>query len=211
MAVKHIIIDMLNDFIYGSLACENALRAVENSVNHIKTHPSEEVLYVCDCHPSDHCSFIENGGTWPVHCVEGTFGSKLHRDFYKLEDIASRPRKQKKSIRSTDGTTKEYYPNMYLKGRNKNEEQYSGFEGRGTNGKTLANAIKFGGSPLYDSRNKKVVVSGIATEFCVKETVKDLLDNGFSVTVLKDDLAYINRTEHENTLAELEGMGAIIV
>src|SRR5690606_28729070 len=31
-----------------------------------------------DWHPADHCSFGERGGPWPVHCVAGTPGARLH-------------------------------------------------------------------------------------------------------------------------------------
>jgi len=30
-----------------------------------------------DWHPRDHCSFRENGGTWPPHCVAGSPGAEL--------------------------------------------------------------------------------------------------------------------------------------
>jgi nicotinamidase/pyrazinamidase len=31
-----------------------------------------------DWHPADHCSFVEQGGSWPPHCVRGTAGADLH-------------------------------------------------------------------------------------------------------------------------------------
>jgi nicotinamidase/pyrazinamidase len=31
-----------------------------------------------DCHPSNHMSFAEQGGPWPVHCVEGSDGVAFH-------------------------------------------------------------------------------------------------------------------------------------
>ena len=35
-----------------------------------------------DWHPPNHCSFREQGGVWPVHCVVGTKGSEFHPDFH---------------------------------------------------------------------------------------------------------------------------------
>jgi nicotinamidase/pyrazinamidase len=31
-----------------------------------------------DWHPQDHCSFADNGGLWPVHCVQDSDGASLH-------------------------------------------------------------------------------------------------------------------------------------
>ncbi len=36
------------------------------------------VVRTRDAHTADHCSFTEQGGIWPVHCVAGTHGAELH-------------------------------------------------------------------------------------------------------------------------------------
>lgn len=36
------------------------------------------VVITRDWHPPDHCSFQEQGGPWPEHCVQGTAGAELH-------------------------------------------------------------------------------------------------------------------------------------
>ena len=38
----------------------------------------ELVLATRDWHPPEHGSFTEQGGIWPVHCVQGTPGAELH-------------------------------------------------------------------------------------------------------------------------------------
>ena len=38
----------------------------------------ELVIATRDWHPPDHGSFREQGGPWPVHCVQGTPGAELH-------------------------------------------------------------------------------------------------------------------------------------
>jgi nicotinamidase/pyrazinamidase len=38
------------------------------------------VVASIDCHPANHCSFVEQGGQWPAHCVQGTDGALLHKD-----------------------------------------------------------------------------------------------------------------------------------
>ena len=36
------------------------------------------VVATRDWHPADHGSFAQQGGPWPVHCVQGTPGAELH-------------------------------------------------------------------------------------------------------------------------------------
>jgi len=36
------------------------------------------VVVTRDWHPANHCSFVEQGGPWPPHCVRGTSGAELH-------------------------------------------------------------------------------------------------------------------------------------
>lgn len=185
----HIVVDMLYDFIDGSLACMNAENAVKHSVAHIQETPGQKVLYVCDCHPSNHCSFKENGGIWPVHCVGGTRGGAIHDAYYKISEIGNRPNPA----------------NTFMKGCNRMQEQYSGYE-----------AVNNCGVAIYDEAekicgNKSVTISGIATEFCIKATILDFLKHGFKVTLLKDALAYVGHQGHIATLEELERAGVKIV
>lgn len=178
--ITHIVVDMLYDFIDGSLACKNSEKAVIEDIKYINENPSQNVLYIADNHPTDHCSFIEQGGIWPSHCVEGTRGGDIHDSFYEeIEYPENRPDSKK---------------NVFYKGRDKNVEQYSGYE-----------AISNLNEAISKIATKKVVVSGIATEFCIKSTIKDLLDNGFDVSLLTNALAYVDENNHHKTLKELEG------
>src|SRR5439155_1642544 len=38
------------------------------------------VCFTRDWHPPDHCSFRENGGPWPSHCVRKSTGAEFHPD-----------------------------------------------------------------------------------------------------------------------------------
>lgn len=38
------------------------------------------VVATRDWHPPNHCSFQEQGGSWPRHCVQGSLGAQLHPD-----------------------------------------------------------------------------------------------------------------------------------
>lgn len=179
----HVVVDMLYDFINGSLACLNGEEAVRESVRYINAHPEQKVLYICDHHPADHCSFKEYGGIWPAHCVAGTRGGSIHEDYYtEVSDPANRPCEA----------------NVFYKGRNREMEEYSGFEAVNANGLSLSEVC-----------TPEVVVSGIATEYCIKETVIHLHKHHFKVTVFKDALAYVDPRGHLDTLAELSPMIAI--
>ncbi|MDP3451653.1 MAG: isochorismatase family protein [Bacteroidales bacterium] len=185
----HVVVDMLNDFIDGTLACHNSHNSVIKSIEYINNNPNQKVLYIEDSHPANHCSFINNGGIWPPHCVSGTKGQEVHQDFFtKIIDSNSRPQKS----------------NTLKKGADSQQEQYSGFEAKSFSGETL-------GDHLRSLGVNHVVISGIATEYCVFETTKDLLNHGFEVSVLSEALAYVDRKGHKESLERLSTMGAEIL
>ena len=181
----HVVVDMLYDFIDGSMACANAENAVAKSVEWINRYPTDRVLYVCDHHPTNHCSFKEFGGLWPAHCVMNTRGGEIHEAFTKDVKLPE----QRPSA-----------ANKFYKGTNPKREQYSGFESHNSEGIELNNFL-----------TKNVLVSGIATEYCVRETCYDLIKTGHNVFLLQDGLAYIDREGHERTLNELARIGVKIV
>ena len=113
-----VVVDMLYDFIDGSMACQGAEGAIEGTLKAIdrltagtdaddtgvvSTYP---ILFIRDHHPADHCSFAEQGGPWPPHCVQGTHGADVHEALlpYVKEDLT------------------------FFKGEDPTQEQYSGFE-----------------------------------------------------------------------------------
>ncbi len=191
--VTHIVVDMLYDFIDGSLACLNAEEAVRESVNYINTNPYQRVIYVCDSHPADHCSFVANGGIWPPHCVAGTRGGSVHTDYrQKVKNEDQRPSAK----------------NIFIKGENSFAEQYSGYQAINKAGEKIGENIA---ATFKDGAKPVAVVSGIATEFCIRETVSDLLKEGFKVYVLKRGLGYVDFKNHTKTLKELKDKGANLI
>lgn len=186
-----VIVDELYDFIDGSLACINADNAVRETLRAIDENTAGQegdgdveildtfpILFIRDHHPADHCSFTENGGTWPVHCVAGTHGGELHRDLlpYASEELT------------------------FDKGCDREREQYSGFEAENSAGQPLEEILE-----LLDV--KTVLVCGIATEYCVRNTCEDLLKAGFRVRLLTEALAYVSEEGHRKALAEMEAEG----
>lgn len=188
-----VVVDMLYDFIDGSLACINADNAVANTLKHIdsmtKGQGGEEheildtfpILFIRDHHPAEHSSFEDQGGIWPQHCVAGTRGGEIHDSLkpYAVEEL------------------------IFDKGCDKSKEQYSGFEGVNNAGQPLGEILE-----LLDTTD--VYVCGIATEFCVRNTCEDLLKAGFKVHLLKDCIAYVNHEGHIKAVEEMKNEGIII-
>lgn len=188
-----VIVDMLYDFIDGSLACLNAEEAVRNTLCFIdrqtKGQGGEEheildtfpILFIRDHHPADHSSFKEQGGIWPSHCVAGTHGGDIHKDLapYAKEELT------------------------FDKGCDRNTEQYSGFEGLNAAEQPLGEVLE-----LLDCTD--VFVCGIATEYCVRNTCEDLLKAGFKVHLLKDCIAYVEHDGHLKALEEMAQEGIYI-
>ncbi len=98
-----------------------------------------------DWHPPSTPHFAKDGGIWPVHCVADTWGAALHPDL-ALPDDAPRVRK----------------------GAN-GEDGYSGFTMRDPvtrrdHRRPSSTAL------LRDAGIERVVVTGLATDYCVKAT-----------------------------------------
>ena len=189
-----VVVDMLYDFIDGSMACQGAEGAIEGTLLAIdrltagtetddtvvsSTYP---ILFIRDHHPADHCSFAAQGGPWPPHCVQGTHGADVHESLlpYVKEDLT------------------------FFKGEDPMKEQYSGFEGMNAAGQSLAEVLK-----LLDIKN--VLVCGIATEYCVRNTAEDLARDGFEVYVIKDALAWVDAAGHVEALKAMDEEGIHLI
>ena len=185
-----VVVDMLYDFIDGSLACQNADQAIAETLKFIDAQTKGQggedheildtfpILFVRDHHPADHSSFKEQGGIWPSHCVAGTRGGEIHKALqpYVCEELT------------------------FDKGCDKAKEQYSGFEGENEAGQSLGEILE-----LLDT--DEIYVCGIATEYCVRNTCEDLLKAGFKVRLLKDCLAFVDHDGHLKALEEMVSEG----
>lgn len=188
-----VVVDMLYDFIDGSLACVNAENAVKATLAAIDSKTNGQggedheildtfpILFIRDHHPADHSSFKDQGGIWPSHCVAGTRGSEIHQSLapYASEELT------------------------FDKGCDRDTEQYSGFEAVNNAGQPLAEVLE-----LLDTTD--VYVCGIATEYCVRNTCEDLQKAGFKVHLLKDCIAYVDLQGHQKALAEMAAKGISI-
>jgi len=81
-----VIVDVQHDFISGSLKVTGAEEVIP-VINQITKEKKFDVIVATqDWHPLSHCSFSENNGPWPRHCVAGTFGAEIH-EHLNLEKV----------------------------------------------------------------------------------------------------------------------------
>jgi nicotinamidase/pyrazinamidase len=77
MAKALLIIDFQNDFTSGGALEVPDGDEIARPVRRLAER-FEVVAATRDWHPPDHASFETQGGTWPVHCVQGTPGAQFH-------------------------------------------------------------------------------------------------------------------------------------
>jgi len=78
-----IVVDVQNDFCPGgSLAVANGdeVLAPLNKLMKEFLDRGEPVFKTRDWHPARTKHFADFGGTWPVHCVQNTYGAEFHAD-----------------------------------------------------------------------------------------------------------------------------------
>ena len=83
--VAIVIVDPQNGFLHGGeLGCskensELVLAGINTVLNDTTRSNSDVQLFITvDNHPEDHCSFLEQNGPFPKHCVVGTHSAQIH-------------------------------------------------------------------------------------------------------------------------------------
>jgi len=185
-----LVVDVQNDFAdpSGGLAVGDAeaiLPILNDSIAAART-AGTFVAYTLDWHPASTPHFARDGGTWPVHCVGGTWGAELH-----------------------PGLAADAGPSV-RKGAN-GEDGYSGFKMRDP--LTDATVPTELNGLLRNRGIRRVVVGGLATDYCVKATVLDALALGYEAHVLVDGVRPVELVagDGERALAEMERAGAQLV
>lgn len=184
-----VVVDVQNDFAdpEGGLYVADgaAVVPVINAEIERAKAAGAHVVYTADWHPERTPHFQKDGGIWPVHCVGGTWGAEFHPDL-----IVDGPAVRK----GTNG-----------------EDGYSGFtmkdpESDETTPTELA-------SILEDWGVTRIVVTGLATDYCVKATALDGTTAGFSVQLMRDAVRSVDLEagDGDRALAEVEAAGAVVV
>lgn len=155
-----IVVDMQNDFADpgGSLYVSQGEEVVPviNREIELASRAGAAVVYTQDWHPPSTPHFAKDGGIWPVHCVQGTWGAEFHPQLHVEGEV----------VRKGSG----------------GEDGYSGFSTRHPEtGEERPTELE---DLLRERGVRKVVVAGLATDYCVKETVIDAAAKGFEVALL---------------------------
>jgi nicotinamidase/pyrazinamidase len=182
-----VVVDIQNDFAdpAGSLAVTGGADIVPIVNDEVSSAIAAGALvaYTQDWHPESTPHFEKDGGIWPVHCVGGTWGAELHPDL-RVEGPRIR------------------------KGEN-GEDGYSGFTMRDpATGETASTPL---GALLAERRIERVVVCGLATDYCVKATAIDAATLGYHTAVLVDAIRAVDlgAGDGERAIAEMRAAGVL--
>ncbi|MCR5014463.1 MAG: isochorismatase family protein [Bacteroidales bacterium] len=148
-----IIVDPQIDFTTGSLATAKGPEAMDYLAKALDNGAWKEynwIIVTQDAHPANHCSFVEQGGVFPPHCVQNTEGMNIY------------PALQE-SLNRIQGIDLHYMQ----KGDLAEKEEFSIFQ-NAQSGEKLRKTIEEVGFEGID-------ICGIATDYCVYETTKDLM------------------------------------
>lgn len=161
-----VVIDPQVDFVSGSLAVSSAHEAMNYLTQWGLEHIEEieSVVFTSDQHPFDHCSFTPQGGVWPSHCVRYTEGAAITPELLPLVHEVYR----------------RHIPFcMVEKATTPERDSYSAFS------ETVPSAIR---------QAQRIVLAGIAGDYCVLESLKDLIRHGYAerITLLSAGIAHID-------------------
>ena len=178
-----VIVDVQNDFCPGgSLAVAEGDRVALALNPYIARFAAAKLPIIAtrDWHPAQTSHFKDFGGIWPVHCVQNTLGA----DFHPLLQLGA-------------GAM------VVSKGTAADVDSYSGFDAVDAQGTALAALLRERGV-------EQIFVGGLATDYCVKQTVLDGLKHGFAVVLLMDAIRGVDLAPGDSTraLEEMRHAGA---
>lgn len=196
-----ILIDLQNDFCPGGALAVNdgdAVIAVANRLAAAFHQRGEPVVATQDWHPADHGSFASVSGEavntvgelnglpqiwWPDHAVQESHGADFH------------PALQRELIEV-----------VFHKGEQRDIDSYSAFFDNGHRRQTGLDAW------LRARGITRLVMMGLATDYCVKFSVLDALQLGYEVEVISEGCRGVNLKPQDSVeaLAQMAASGALI-
>jgi nicotinamidase/pyrazinamidase len=177
-----LIVDLQNDFCPGGALGVRGGDRVIPVLNRLAARASALGIPVYasrDWHPADTKHFAAKGGKWPVHCVAGTEGARLHAD-----------------VQLPPGAL------IVSKGTSTEDDGYSAFEGSIAGRGSLLADLRARGID-------EIVIGGLTTDYCVRATSLDAKRFGLGVTVVSDAIAAVdvNPGDGDRALAEMRAAG----
>lgn len=197
-----LLVDLQNDFCHGgALAVQDgdAVIAVANQAMTRCKALGMALVASQDWHPHDHGSFAVNAAAepwttgeldglpqvwWPVHCVQDEAGAAFHPQL--------------------DSQAFDY---VVRKGQNSYIDSYSTFFDNGQRAATTLHDW------LLSKQIRRLVIMGLATDYCVKFTVLDALKLGYEVALLEEGCRGVNLSPQDSQLAieQMQQAGARLI
>lgn len=181
-----IIVDPQVDFTTGSLATAKGPAAMDYLAKKLGEDAWKNygwIIVTQDAHPANHCSFVEQGGVFPPHCVQGTEGMKVYPSLQATLDKLM-----------SNGTNQQIH--FMQKGDLADKEEFSIFQNEHSGAKLRA---------VIEEREhfEGIDICGIATDYCVYETTKDLISfyPAKQVRIVTNCLAAVD--DNDTKLADL--------
>ena len=194
-----LIVDVQNDFFEGGALEVPKSNRIIPVINKIIPN-FELVIFTKDWHPSNHKSFASNNISkniyeqinmngitqilWPDHCIQNTFGSEIH---------------------SVINIPKNAF--FFTKGNDPEVDSYSGFfDNRKSHSTKLSEFLK-------REKVNDIFICGLATDFCVKFTALDAIEEGFKTFLISDasKAVNINPDDFEKAIEEMKNKGVEII
>ena len=122
-----------------------------------------------DWHPERHCSFREQGGMWPPHCIARSPGAQFVPGLQLPPDTG-----------------------LVSKATLEAPDAYSAFSGTDLERRLRERGVR------------RVLAGGLATDYCVLNTVRDALAAGFEVGLLVDAIRAVDVHPGDGVRAERE-------
>lgn len=174
-----LIADIQNDFLPGgALGINDSDVIIPVLLAYIRRFHSKglPIFLTRDWHPSNHCSFKDRGGPWPVHCVAGSPGSLPPLGFEAPPEVV-----------------------IIYKAIDADQEAYSAFQNTPLHRHLQALGIH------------RLFIGGLATDYCVLNTVRDARKLGYQVFLLTDGIKAVNvqPSDGHNAEREMIQLGAV--
>ena len=153
-----IIVDPQIDFTTGSLATAKGPAAMDFLAKALEQGAWKNygwIIVTQDAHPENHCSFKEQGGVFPPHCVQGTEGMNVYP---ALQTVLDQLMANSSNIQI----------HFMQKGDLADKEEFSIFQNAHSGEKLRRTIDEF-------EHFEGIDICGIATDYCVYETTKDLI------------------------------------
>lgn len=176
-----VVVDYQNDFLPpdGALAVPGGDELVDRINELIEQFPHS--VATRDWHPENHYSFEKNGGKWPPHCLQNTWGAEFHPELDR----------DKLDYRLKKGFDPE------------DRSDYSGFSAETEDGKGMNEVLGEAGA-------KRLFVAGLALDYCVRATAISGLEEGYEVILLEDCTEPVNEEDGEKAIEEIRSEGGEI-